>query len=100
MHATSVWCNSIEDILPAHHVGSFRAPCEHQELRRLRQDRPDYLSGHVGQAVAPAVVEVGQPLVVDAQQVQHRGVQVVDGDAIDGGLVADLVRLAVARRRP
>ena len=46
--------------------------------------------------IAAAVVEVGQSFVVDAQQVQHGGVQVVDGDAVDDGLVADLVGLAVA----
>ena len=33
--------------------------------------------------------------MVDAEQVQDRGVQVVDADAVDGGLVADLVGGAV-----
>ena len=40
----------------------------------------DDLALDVGQAKAPAVVEIGQPLVIEAQQVQDRGVQVVDGD--------------------
>ena len=44
---------------------------------------------------SPAVVAVRQLRVVEAEQVQDGGVQVVDADAIDGGLVADLVGLAV-----
>ena len=58
----------------------------------LGENLLDNIAGDVGQAKAAAVVEVGQPLVVDAQQVQHRGVQVVDADAIDDRLVADFVR--------
>ena len=34
----------------------------------------------VGQAEVPAVVKIGQPLVIEAQQVKDRGVQVVDRD--------------------
>ena len=39
----------------------------------------DHLPVHVGQPALDAVVVVGQPLVVQAQQVQDRGVEVVDG---------------------
>ena len=45
------------------------------------QDRPDDRAGGVGQAVVAAVVGEGQPGVVEAEQVQDRGVQVVDVDA-------------------
>ena len=34
--------------------------------------------------------------MVDAQEMQDRGVQVVDADAVDGGAVADFIRLDVA----
>ena len=59
------------------------------------EDRFDDLARHVGQAEVAAVVAVGQLLVVEAEQVQDRGVQVVDADAVDDRLVADLVGLAV-----
>ena len=41
-----------------------------------------------------------EPLVVDAEQVQHRGVQVVDGDDVLDGGVAEVVGRAVADARP
>ena len=52
---------------------------------------------HVGQAHVAAAEAEGQPRVVDAEQVQHRGVQVVDLDLVLDRLVAVLVGL---RRRP
>ena len=48
------------------------------------------------QPLLGAVVEVAQPLVVEAQQVQDRGVQLVDAAGILDGLVAELVGRAVA----
>src|SRR5437660_724313 len=41
------------------------------------QDGVDGLAVDVGQAAVDAVVVVGQPLVVDAEELQHGGVQVV-----------------------
>ena len=55
---------------------------------------------HVGQPHVAAAEAVGQPLVVDAEQVQHRGVQVVDLDLVLDGVVAVLVGRAVDRARP
>ena len=37
---------------------------------------------HVGQPEVAALEAVGQPLVVEAEQVQDRGVQVVDVDLV------------------
>ena len=54
------------------------------------------LPAHVGQAEVAALEAEGEPLVVDAQQVEHRGVQVVDVDHVLDGVVAELVGLAVA----
>ena len=54
----------------------------------------------IGQPEVAAAVAVGQPLVVDAQQVQDRGVQVVDVDAVLDGVHAELVGGAVGRSRP
>ena len=57
------------------------------------------LAGHVGQAKIAAVEAIGQLRVIHAQQVQDRGVQIVDADAIDRGLEADFVGFAVMRAR-
>ena len=46
----------------------------------LRQNLADDLPVDVGQAEVAALEAVGEPLVVDAQAVQDRGVQIVDVD--------------------
>ena len=46
-----------------------------------RQNAAHDLAADVGQAAVDAVVVERQPLVVDAEQVQHRGVEVVPVDA-------------------
>ena len=51
---------------------------------------------HVGQAIVAAAVAIGQPRVVDAQQVQDGGVEIVDVDLVLGDRRTDLVGLAVA----
>ena len=51
--------------------------------------------GNVGQAEVAAGVTVGEPLVVEAEQVQDRGVQVVHVDAVLDGAEAELVGGAV-----
>ncbi len=72
----------------------------------LGEDVLDDRAVHVGQAEVAALEAVGQPLVVDAQAVQDRGVQVVDVDRLLGDVVAEVVGLAVdrcpasRRRRP
>ena len=50
---------------------------------------------HVGQAEVAAGVAVGELFVVEAQQVQDRGVQVVDVDLVLDRLEAELVGRAV-----
>ncbi len=51
---------------------------------------------HVGQPALDAVVIERQPRVVDAQQVQDRGVEVVDIDRLLGHLPADVVGRSVS----
>src|SRR5437763_10613311 len=51
----------------------------------------DDLAVNVGQAALDAVVVKGEPLVIEAEQVQQGGVQVVDAGRPLGRLVADLV---------
>ena len=60
-----------------------------------RQHGTHHVPGHVGQAEVSAVVAVGQLGVVQANQVQDRGVQVVDAHAVGHGLEADVVGRAV-----
>ena len=62
----------------------------------LGQNLVDNFAVNVGQPAVDAVVAKGQPLMVDAQQVQNRGVQIVAVGAAFGGLIAKLVALAVA----
>ena len=76
------------------------ATSAHSFRTLLCQDRLDHVAGDIGQAEVAAVVAVGQLRVVEAEQVQDRGVQVVDADAVDDGLVADLVGLRRSGRRP
>ena len=59
--------------------------------RQLRKHVLHDFAVDVGQASSDAVVVVGQLLVVDAEQVQHRGVEVVPGDGMLGDLPADVV---------
>ena len=64
------------------------------------------IAGDVGQAEVAAGVAVGELRVVEAQQVQDRGVQIVDVNSVLDGLEAELVGGAVdlpalaRRRRP
>ena len=52
----------------------------------------NHLAVYIGQAALDAVVVVGQPLVVQAEQVQHGGVEIVDGADV-------LLRLCSRTRR-
>ena len=54
---------------------------------------------YVGQAEVAALEAVGQLLVVQAEQVQDRRLQVVDVDAVLGDVEAELVGRADGRRR-
>ena len=70
------------------------SPCHGQQLldhlRRL----------DAGQLLVEPLVAVREPLVVEAQQVQHRGVEVVDVDRVLDDVVGEVVGLAVDRARP
>src|SRR5579883_2314460 len=60
----------------------------------LSQDPFDDLAGDVGEAVVAPLVLVGQPLVVDAQEMEDCGVEVVDVDAVGRDAVAEGIRRA------
>src|SRR5262245_40832225 len=59
------------------------------------KDVLDHDARDIRKTEVAAIEAVGQALVVEAEQVQDRRVQVVDADAIDHRLVAELVGLAV-----
>ena len=60
-----------------------------------RDDVTHHAAGDIGQAEIPPGVAVRQPLVVEAQRVQDRRVQVVHVDLVLHGLVAEVVGGAV-----
>src|SRR5438105_1552505 len=59
-----------------------------------RQQRFHHLAADVGQAEIAALETIGQPLVIEAEEVQERGLEVVDVHGIFGDVVAKIVRLA------
>src|SRR6266568_90603 len=61
----------------------------------LRQHVLHDFSAHIGQPKIPARVAVSEFLVVEAQQVQHGRVQVMDMDEVLGRAIAELVSGAV-----
>ena len=59
------------------------------------EDGSDDFASNDGKATLKAIMVVGEALMVEAEQVQHCGVEVVDMNLVDGGLVPDLVGLPV-----
>jgi hypothetical protein len=57
--------------------------------------RRDDVSGDVGQAVIAALEAVGEFELVEAEEVEEGGVEVVDGDGVLGDGPADVVGGAV-----
>src|SRR4051794_27477457 len=79
-----------------------RAWCDHQGrkpgrartlVRRSGQDGLDDLAVDVGQAEVATLEAVGQARVVDAQEVQQRGLEVVDVDGVLDDVHRQVVRL-------
>ena len=63
------------------------------------QDVGDDVAEHVGEPEVSAGVAVGELFVVQAEQVQDGGVQVVHVDLVGDGVVAELVGRAVGEAR-
>src|SRR4051794_2271946 len=67
-------------------TGAGRQPAERRpRLRTSGQDRLDDVPGDVGQAEVAALLAVGEPQVVDAEEVEHGGMEVVDVDGVLDG---------------
>ena len=65
-------------------------------FRRLPsgQQLLDHVAMHVGQPIIAALMAKRQPQMVEPQQVQHRGLQIVNVDPILDRIIADFIRLA------
>ena len=50
---------------------------------------------HIGEAEVAALIAEGQALVVESEQIQHGGVEVVRVDRVFGDVEAEIVGLAV-----
>src|SRR5438105_3274163 len=66
--------------------------CLETEARESGEDPVDGLPVHVGEPALDAVVVVGEFRVVDAEELQDGGVEVVPGRGVLDGLPADVVR--------
>ena len=63
------------------------------------EDPLDHVSVNVGQTPLDAVVVEAQPLVIETENPQDRGVEIVDGRDVVGRLVAEFIGCAVGERR-
>ena len=63
-------------------------PRQRSATAALRQDVMHDMPRHVGEAEVAALVTVGQAAMIDAEQMQHRGVEVVHVDFVFNGRVA------------
>ena len=55
-----------------------------------RYDLPDHASMHIGEPVVAAAVAIGETFVVEANEVEDGGVQVVDVNFVFNGVPAEL----------
>src|SRR5687767_13356358 len=69
---------------------SFEGKSGFTGQRELRDDVVHDLAFDIRQPEPAAVIRISELGVVHAQQVEDRGVEVVDGNLVHGGLVADL----------
>jgi len=68
-------------------------------ITRSGQDRLDNPAVHVGDAEVSPLELVGQPGVIEAQQVQDRRFQVVDFDRVADDVVREIVGLTMSLAR-
>src|SRR5205085_1917307 len=73
----------------------FESVIRLQAGRSLGQNALDYLPMHIRQSAIDAIMVISKALVVDAKQVQHRGVEIVPGSRLVDGLPANLIGAAV-----
>src|SRR6056297_321264 len=57
------------------------------------------MATNIGQAEVASLKAIGQPLVIDAEEMQHRGMQIMDVDAVFDRFVAEFIRRTEAEAR-
>lgn len=77
----------------------FRGLLITKSNRTSSDDARDQLAVDVGETEIPALVAEGEFLVVEAELVEQRGLEIVDADRILGGTVVEFVGLAVGVAR-
>ena len=82
------------------HTNTLQRLWRPNPFRSLGEYVPNDFTFDIRQAEVAALVAEGEPLVVDAELVEHGGVQVVDGDAVLLCVVAEFVGGAVGGSGP
>ena len=62
--------------------------------RVLLPDGPHDFTMNVGQAIVASLKAIRQPLMVDSQQMQQRGLQIMNVDTVFDGVVTQIIGLA------
>src|SRR5579884_4447478 len=88
------WTNLVSSVVP---LWQLRYSCDYSTLHRLSGEQ---LADHLllldaGEPLVQSLELVREPLVVDAQAVQDRCVEIVDVHGLVHHVVAEVVRLAV-----
>src|SRR4051794_21312843 len=86
-YSCAFWCLSSSSLLLlSMRVHPIRRGCD-SNVGALHQYAFHDVPMHVGEAVVAALVFIGELRVIDAKQVEDRGLQVVDVDGAGGELV-------------
>src|ERR1051325_1391223 len=72
---SNCWIERLSFLLP--NSDTSRSPTE-LPIRQSRQNLLDYMPMHIRQPPFDAVVVEAEPLMIQAKQVQNRGVQIID----------------------
>src|SRR5437588_11717127 len=81
------WCGTLR----SRHC---RMPFSEIQLRDLRKELLHDVACHVGEPKVAALEAIGQSCVVEAEEAEDRGVEVVDVNGVFGHVPADFVGLA------
>ncbi len=70
---------------------------KHYSVQRLRQHSGHHVAKDVRQTFIAALMEIGQKIVVHADQVEDGGVQIVQVNSINDGFKTEFVNFTVGR---
>ena len=65
--------------------------------KRLSEESGDYFAGDIGEPIIAAFVAVDELLMIDAEEVEHGGVEIMNVGGIADDIVAEVVGFAVHR---